>query len=113
MPPSKRFDPNCPSFDLNTVARLARERSGIISLGISDDLAKLDLFNEDIWEALEGLVAVDFHKTAIWKNHPDQMVDVYYITVGDHSIYLKFSVVSRDDAPETLVISSFHENEHI
>ena len=110
--PPRRFNPANPSFDRLEVARLAAERKAIISVGASDSCAKLGLFNEDVWKSLETLKSDDFCKTDIWHNRPDEMVDVYYIAVGDHNVYLKFSIVV-DKGTQLLIVSSFKENEQI
>jgi len=109
MPP-KRFNPSTPSFDLSDVHRLGGARCGTILTGASDGAAKLGLFNEDIWESLENLVTEDFYKTDIWKNRPNEMVDIYYIQVGDHSIYLKFSIVKENEGEQIVIVTSFKEN---
>jgi hypothetical protein len=108
--PPKRFNPSTPSFGVSEVRQLAADRAGIISTGAADGAAKLGYFNEDIWEALEQIEAADFYKTDIWRNRPDEMVDVYYIQVGEHSVYLKFSIVDESSGTRLLIVSSFKEN---
>ena len=106
----KRFNSRAPSFNIADVHCVANARAGSIATGAADTAAKLGYFNEDIWASLEALATEDFYKTDVWKNRPDQMVDVYYIQVGDHNVYLKFSLVTEDDGEIRLIVTSFKEN---
>lgn len=97
-----------PTYDPELVRRLASAvETRAITIEAEDGCYAMGFTQEDVWQALRELDTprCRFRKTMPSTQRPGDIFDVYNVTVGRTTVYMKFRVKTLKDGQEVVVVS--------